>query len=56
MGDVEPAVGVISDKSPGLTLLTVTDFILGGSKIIADGDGSHEIKGSLLLGRIAMTY
>ena len=55
LGDVEPAVGVISDKSPGLTLLTVTDFILGGSKIIADGDGSHEIKGHLLIGGKVMT-
>ena len=34
---------------------TVTDFILGGSKITADGDCSHEIKGHLLLGRKAMT-
>ena len=34
---------------------TVRDFILGGSKIIADGDGSHEIKRCLLLGRKAMT-
>ena len=33
---------------------TVTDFILGGSKITADGDCSHEIKGCLLLGRKAM--
>ena len=33
----------------------VTDFILGGSKITADGDCSHEIKRSLLLGRKAMT-
>ena len=33
---------------------TVTDFILGGSKITADGDCSHEIKRSLLLGRKAM--
>ena len=32
-----------------------TDFILGDSKITADGDCSHEIKRSLLLGRIAMT-
>ena len=37
------------------TLETVTDFILGGSKIIADGDCSHEIKRCLLLGRKAMT-
>ena len=34
---------------------TVRDFILGGSKIIADGDCSHEIKRCLLLGREAMT-
>ena len=34
---------------------TVTDFILGGSKITADGDCSHEIKRPLLLGRKAMT-
>ena len=34
---------------------TVKDFILGGSKITADGDCSHEIKRLLLLGRKAMT-
>ena len=34
---------------------TVTDFILGGPKITADGDCSHEIKRPLLLGRKAMT-
>ena len=34
---------------------TVTDFIFLGSKITADGDFSHEIKGCLLLGRKAMT-
>ena len=34
---------------------TVTDFILGGSKITADGDRSHEIKRHLLLGRKVMT-
>ena len=34
---------------------TVSDFIFGGSKITADGDCSHEIKGHLLLGRKAMT-
>ena len=34
---------------------TVTDFILGGSKITADGDCSHEIKRHLLVGRKAMT-
>ena len=35
---------------------TVTDFIFLGSKIIADGDCSHEIKRRVLLGRKAMTY
>ena len=39
----------------GETMETVRDFILGGSKIIADGDYSHEIKRCLLLGRKAMT-
>ena len=38
----------------GETMETVTDFILGGSKITADGDCSHEIKRCLLLGRKAM--
>ena len=37
------------------TMETVTDFILGGSKITSDGDCSHEIKRHLLLGRKAMT-
>ena len=37
------------------TVETVTDFILGGSKITADGDCSHEIKRCLLLGRKVMT-
>ena len=39
----------------GETIETVSDFILGGSKITADGDCSHEMKRSLLLGRKAMT-
>ena len=39
----------------GETMETVTDFILGGSKITADGDCSHEIKSRLLLGRKVMT-
>ena len=39
----------------GETVETMTDFILGGSKITADGDCSHEIKRCLLLGRKAMT-
>ena len=39
----------------GETIETVRDFILGGSKITADSDCSHEIKRHLLLGRKAMT-
>ena len=39
----------------GETVETVSDFILGGSKIIADGDCSHEIKRHSLLGRKVMT-
>ena len=39
----------------GETMETATDFILGGSKITADGDCSHEIKRRLFLGRKAMT-
>ena len=39
----------------GETMETVTDFILGGSKITADGNCSHEIKRHLLLGRKVMT-
>ena len=39
----------------GETMETVRDFILGGSKITADGDCSHEIKRCLLLGRKFMT-
>ena len=38
----------------GKTMETVTDFFFEGSKITADGDCSHEIKGHLLLGRKAM--
>ena len=38
------------------TVETVRGFILGGSKITADGDCSHEIKRCLLLGRKVMTY
>ena len=38
-----------------VTMETVTDFILGGSKITADGDSSHEIKRRVFLGRKAMT-
>ena len=46
---------IISWQIDGKTVETVTDFILGGSKITADGDCSHEIKRHLLLGRKAMT-
>ena len=46
---------ITSWKINGETVETVSDFILGGSKIIADGDCSHEIKRCLLLGRNVMT-
>ena len=46
---------ITSWQIDGETMETVTDFILGGSKITADGDCSHEIKRHLLLGRKAMT-
>ena len=46
---------IISWQIHGKTMETATDFILGGSKITADGDCSHEIKRHLLLGRKAMT-
>ena len=46
---------ITSWQIDGKTMETVTDFILGGSKITADGDFSHEIKRCLLLGRKAMT-
>ena len=44
-----------SRQIDGETVETMTDFILGGSKITADGDCSHEIKRPLLLGRKVMT-
>ena len=46
---------ITSWQIDGETMETVTDFIFLGSKITADGDCSHEIKRSLLLGRKAMT-
>ena len=46
---------ITSWKIDGETVETVRDFILGGSKIAADGDCSHEIKRRLLLGRKVMT-
>ena len=45
---------IISWQTDGETMETVTDFIFLGSKITADGDCSHEIKGRLLLGKKAM--
>ena len=46
---------ITSWEIDGETVETVSDFILGGSKIISDGDCSHEIKRRLLLGRKVMT-
>ena len=46
---------ITSWQIDGETMGTVTDFILGGSKVTADGDYSHKIKSCLLLGRKAMT-
>ena len=46
---------ITSWQIDGKTVETVTDFILGGSQITADGDCSHEIKRRLLLGRKVMT-
>ena len=50
------ASGLITSwEIDGKTVETVSDFILGGSRITADGDCSHEIKRRLLLGRKVMT-
>ena len=46
---------ITSWQIDGETVETITDFILGGSKITADGDCSHEIERRLLLGRKVMT-
>ena len=46
---------ITSWQIDGEIMETVTDFILGGPKITADGDCSHEIKRRLLLGKKAMT-
>ena len=46
---------ITSWQIDGETMETVTDFIFLGYKITADGDGSHEIKRCLLLGRRALT-
>ena len=47
---------ITSWEIDGETAETVSDFILGGSKITADGHCSHEIKRHLLLGRKVMTF
>ena len=49
------SIGSISWEIDGETVETVADFILGDSKITADGNCSHEIKRRLLLGRKVMT-
>ena len=46
---------ITSWEMDGEIMKTLSDFILGGSKITADGDGSHEIKRLLLLGKKVMT-
>ena len=47
---------ITSWEVDGETVETVSDIILGGSKITVDGDFSHEIKSCLLLGRKVMAY
>ena len=49
------ASGSITSETDGETVKAASDFILGGSKITADADCSHEIKRHLLLGRKPMT-
>ena len=53
--DIIASGPITSWEIDGETVETVSDFILGGFKIIADGDCSHEIKRHLLLGRKVMT-
>ena len=53
--DHDEKFGHTSWEIDGETVETVSDFILGGSKITADGDCNHEIKRRLLLGRKVMT-
>ena len=52
---IMPSGPITSWEIDGETVETVPDFILGGSKITADGDCSHEIKRYLLLGRNVMS-
>ena len=53
--DIMASGPITSRQTDGEAVETVTDFIFLGSKIIADGDCSHEIKRRLLLGRKVMT-
>ena len=53
--EIMPSGPITSRQIDGETMETVTDFIFLGSKVIADGDCSHEIKRCLLLGRKVMT-
>ena len=53
--EIKPSGPISSWQIDGETMETVSDFIFLGSKITADGDGRHEIKRCLLLGKIAMT-
>ena len=53
---IMPSGPITSWEIDGETMETVRDFILGGSKITADGDCSHEIKRCLLLGRTLTAY
>ena len=52
---IMPSGPITSWQIDGETMETMTDFILGGSKITADGDCSHEIKRHLLIGSKVMT-
>ena len=52
---ITASIPISSWQTDGETMKTVSDFILGGSKITADDDCSHEIKRCLLFGRKAMT-
>ena len=54
--NIKASSPITSWQINGKTMETVRDFILGGSKITADGDCSHEIKRHLLLGRKVMTH
>ena len=53
--EIKASGPITSWEADAETVETVSDFILGGSKITADGDCSHEIKRCLLLGREVMT-